>query len=192
VKVLKGSFKGVDLTSPDDMAVRPTVDHFKKHIIKIAEERKPKVIWDLFAGSGGVGIELLSLGAGEAVFVEQLNKALACLKLNLSQCQLKDPKIFDPLKVEVVATQVETFLKKPRQFGVNVTPDLVFVDPPYGQGLMKKVAPLLLSCELCSPETLFVAEHVVDDPVENIDGARGKIVSQNIYGPKVLTCFKKN
>jgi 16S rRNA (guanine966-N2)-methyltransferase len=190
VKVLKGIYKGIEIATPDHEAVRPTVDHFKKHILRIAEQAKPRVVWDLFAGSGGVGIELLSLGAEHVVFVEQMKQALACLRLNLGECQIKAPRSFLAQKTQVVQSTVEAFLKDPPALGVDALPDLVFLDPPYGQGYMKKFAPLLLGNPLCGPRTLFVAEHVVDDPLPALQNL-GRIVFQEIYGPKVLTAFRK-
>jgi 16S rRNA (guanine966-N2)-methyltransferase len=190
VKVLKGYYKGIELATPDHEAVRPTVDHFKKHIIRFFEETKPLVIWDLFAGSGGVGIEFLSLGARHVVFVEQLKQALACLRLNLGECQLKDPPRFSAQKAQVIQAPVERFLKEPSAFDSVPSPDLVFLDPPYGQGYIKKFTPLLLSNPLCSEKTLFMAEHVVDDPLPNL-GDGGALIKQEIYGPKILSLFRK-
>jgi len=128
---------------------------------------QPQVVWDLFAGSGGVGLEFLSRGSHSVIFVERLNKALSCLRLNLGECGLKDPGNLAAQKTSVIAASVEDFLDAPEKFGVTQQPDLVFLDPPYGQSWMKKTVPLLVACRLVGPKTFFLAEHVTDDPFEN-------------------------
>ena len=176
----------MEIISPDVQAVRPTVDHFKKHILRIYEESPRGIVWDLFSGAGGVGLELVSAGARAAVFVEQMNKPISCLKLNLSQMQLKDPQTFSGHDIKVIQGTVELFLKNPKNFGVTEVPHFVFLDPPYGQNWMAKVIPLLLRCPVCGPQTLFVAEHVADDTLPSTL----KIHKQEVYGPKIISCFR--
>lgn len=190
MKILKGAYKGVEITAPETGEVRPTVDHFKKHIIRIFEDHKPKIIWDLFAGSGGVGLEFLSLGASQAVFVEQLKKATACLNLNLAECRFKNPELYSTQNIQVVLASAESFLKNPDHYQIHRTPNLVFLDPPYGQNIMHKVTPLLLSCPLIDKNTIIVAEHVQDDPLPNLK-PDGELVSEEIYGPKTISIFRK-
>jgi 16S rRNA (guanine966-N2)-methyltransferase len=190
MKILKGFYKGVEIAVPIDGPVRPTVDHLKKNIFTLAKKHcpSPQIVWDLFAGSGGVGLEFLSRGARCVVFVERLNKALSCLRLNLGECGIRNSESFASQKTSVVAAPVEDFLITPEKFGGTQQPDLVFLDPPYGQGWMKKIVPQLAACRLVGPKTFFIAEHVTDDPFENTSGAI--IIQREIYGPKVLTCFQ--
>jgi 16S rRNA (guanine966-N2)-methyltransferase len=187
MKILRGCYKGVEVVSPDESGVRPTVDHFKKHILRFFAETSSKVVWDLFCGSGGVGLELLSNGARAAVFVDQLKKAVSCVNLNSSQCGLKDPQTFASQEVKIVTSSVENFLKAPANFGVDTRPDFIFMDPPYGQNWMNKIPNLLKVCPLVDDDTLILAEHVAEDPLP--EGETLFRVKQEIYGPKILTAF---
>ena len=113
MKILKGDFKGVDLAVPEGGIVRPTVDHLKKNILEmVISEIKPEIVWDLYAGSGGVGLEFLSIGASTLIFVEHWKRAVDCLKLNIAECGLKNPSSFSKKKYDIFLEPVEGFLKK--------------------------------------------------------------------------------
>ncbi len=191
MKILKGSYKGVELAVPQDGSVRPTVDHLKKHIFRGDESYAGKSVWDLFAGSGGVGLEYLSRGAGELVLVEQQKAAVSCIQLNLAECRLEAPAALAQQQVQVVRANVDQFLRDPAGYGVTRTPELVFLDPPYGQGLAARTTVQLLDCPLITPATLIVMEHVTDDPLGEL-GERGRIEREETYGPKRLSWFRKS
>lgn len=140
MKILDGIYKGVELTAPDDGSARPTVDHLKKHIRRLTADIKKEIVWDLFAGTGGVGLEFLSGGSQEVVFVEELKRVLACLKLNIAECNLKNPSKFSQQNPVVVQSLVESFLKTPT---TTKSPNLIFLDPPYGKNWMEKITPIL-------------------------------------------------
>lgn len=75
----------------DGMETRPTTDRIKETLFNmIAPSVFGSVFLDLFAGSGGIGIEALSRGAKEAVFVEKNPKAMACVKENLNYTKLSE------------------------------------------------------------------------------------------------------
>lgn len=188
MKVLKGFYKGVELAVPEGGLVRPTVDHFKKHISRIARGKNPKIVWDLFAGSGGVGIELLSEGAVEAVFVEQLSRAMDCLKLNIAECRLKNPSTFSQQKHECILSPVEGFLQSPRLEVVKGEPDLIFLDPPYTPEALEKVLAPLLICPLVTTNALILVEHI-SGHLPSYSNAT--LEFQEIYGPKVLTGLRR-
>ncbi|MFN7131915.1 MAG: RsmD family RNA methyltransferase [Myxococcales bacterium] len=184
MKILKGRFKGVPLAVPQDGSVRPTVDHLKKHVFGNADTQPHAVVWDLFAGSGGVGLEFLSRGAREVVFVEQQKAAIACIQLNLAECRLKDPAAFAAQSARVVKAAVEPFLREPAAFGETAAPELVFLDPPYGQGLTAKTLAQLAACALVRPGTRVVVEHVVEDPLG--DTTPFTVERHETWGPKQL------
>jgi 16S rRNA (guanine966-N2)-methyltransferase len=87
----------------------------------LAERVQGARVLDLFAGTGALGIEALSRGAGSAVLVEQAAPAVAVIRANLEALDLDE-------KVKVRRTRVETYLRTQRDGPF----DLVLVDPPYG------------------------------------------------------------
>ena len=81
MRVIAGTAKRLQLKTLDGMETRPTTDRIKETLFNmIAPSVFGSVFLDLFAGSGGIGIEALSRGAKEAVFVEKNPKAMSCVR----------------------------------------------------------------------------------------------------------------
>lgn len=122
-RVIAGSAKGVRLRAPGP-GTRPLSDRVKQTLFAILEpELGGALVLDLFAGSGGAGIEALSRGAAGAVFVEKDAGAVAVIAANLEAARLAGPA------ATVVRSDALAWLGR----GDPVRPafDLVFVDPPY-------------------------------------------------------------
>ena len=86
MRVIAGSARRTQLKTLEGMDTRPTTDRIKETLFNmIAPYLYDSVFLDLFAGSGGIGIEALSRGAMEAVFVEKNPKAMECVKENLKK-----------------------------------------------------------------------------------------------------------
>ena len=104
---------------------------------------------DLFSGSGAIGIEALSRGAGLAVMIENNPKALECIRENLSRTKLED-------RAMVMGCDVITGLK--RLEGKNYKFDIVFMDPPYNHEYERLVLDYLNHSPMVTEETLIVIE----------------------------------
>ena len=90
MRVIAGSARSLRLKTLDGMDTRPTTDRIKETLFNmIGPSMFDCVFLDLFAGSGGIGIEALSRGAREAVFVENNPKAMMCVKDNLKFTKLE-------------------------------------------------------------------------------------------------------
>lgn len=119
MRVIAGTRGGRKLVAPDTSSTRPVADRVKESLFSsIAAEIPHAVVADLFAGAGSFGIEALSRGAAEAVFVENGRKALAALRANLDSLDLDG---------EVIALDVAKW-DPDRDF------DIVFCDPPWSTG----------------------------------------------------------
>jgi 16S rRNA (guanine966-N2)-methyltransferase len=117
MRVVAGEFRGRRLTAPRGTRTRPTADRVREALFSILGDVSGARVLDLYAGSGALGIEALSRGAGEAVFVERDPRALAALRRNLDAVAVG---------AEVVEGDALAFLRRDRG-----PYDLVFVDPPY-------------------------------------------------------------
>ena len=123
MRVISGTAKGRRLKAPPGLNTRPITDMIKEALFnvwgsKVADAR----ILDLFAGSGSVGIEALSRGAREAVFVDNANAAVRVIRENLDHCQLRSG--FKVLRGDVFQT-LQRISRQGLQF------DLIYADPPF-------------------------------------------------------------
>ena len=151
MRVVAGSAGGIQLLAPKT-DLRPTMDRVKAAIFSSLAEKAPGArVLDLFAGTGGLGIEALSRGSASAVFVESDARAVDAIRKNFTRTRLQG---------EVRQMDVFAFLDraaKPGEF------DIVFADPPYAKapGQRDFGAELLRSATLAAalaPGGIFVLE----------------------------------
>lgn len=119
-RVIAGTAGGRPLAVPDGRRTRPTGDRVKEALFSSLGDLTDAVVLDLFAGTGGLGIESLSRGAARAVFVEQDRRAVAIVRANLDAADVTE-------RARVVNTSAERFATDPSGGPF----DIVFVDPPY-------------------------------------------------------------
>ena len=149
MRIIAGALKGRVL-APVKGRTRPTAAKVREAIFDILGSAVLEVmVLDLFAGTGALGMEALSRGAAQAVFVEEQPAALKVLRRNLETLGLQDLSLVLPLPVA-------TALKKLAAQGARFS--LVFLDPPYGDGAAPTLAALAAS-GLLSPQARVVAEH---------------------------------
>jgi 16S rRNA (guanine966-N2)-methyltransferase len=127
LKVIAGEYGSRILKSVRGMGTRPLLGQVKAAIFNIlVEEIEGAVVWDLFAGSGATGIEALSRGADEVVFVEKNNRALETLRSNLRMLGEDAEKRSRVVRGDAWEPPVgeDEAHDHPR-------PDIIFLDPPY-------------------------------------------------------------
>ena len=130
MRVIAGKARRLLLKTIDGQDTRPTTDRIKETLFNIVNQDMPDCTFlDLFAGSGGIGIEALSRGAKSAVFIEQNPKAAECIRENLKTTKLEEAAL-------VMNCDVLTGLR--RLEGKEYTFDYVFMDPPYRQDVYKR------------------------------------------------------
>ncbi|MDU4959965.1 MAG: 16S rRNA (guanine(966)-N(2))-methyltransferase RsmD [Sporomusaceae bacterium] len=148
MRIITGSAKGAKLKTPRGMAVRPTADRVKESLFNILGSRvEAASVLDLFAGTGNLGLEALSRGAGHATFVEQSMASIALIRDNAALTKLQD-------RITIVKANVLTALERLEgQF------DLVFCDPPYNRGLVNQVLTKIDTASILADNALVVLEH---------------------------------
>ena len=123
MRVIAGTHRGRRLASPPGHVLRPTSDRVREALFSILGNRLPQSRFlDLYAGTGAVGIEAASRGAGHVTCVESTEQARACLRQNIARCGMHN-------QVTVCAQTVDRFFGQPKYWGGPY--DIVFVDPPY-------------------------------------------------------------
>ena len=132
MKVVAGLARGSKLATLEGLETRPTLTRVKEAMFSsIHFFVEGASVLDLFAGSGQMGIEAMSRGASFCVFVDENADAIEVIKTNLMNLKL-------PTATKVLDMSAEQFLLVNKN-----TYDVVFLDPPYEQGLVEKVLPLL-------------------------------------------------
>ena len=115
----------------------------------ISNELYNATFLDLFAGSGGIGIEALSRGAKEAYFCDIDREAIRCIRENLEHTKLID-------KATILKGSFEANLEKIKTHGKKF--DIVFIDPPYQKGFEDKCLDILINSTLIDEHTLVIIE----------------------------------
>ncbi len=181
MRVIGGEFRGRKLLAPARGHIRPTSDRVREAIFDVlGPEWNYQKVLDLFAGTGALGIEAISRGAQEAVFVEQGRRALKILRGNLEALGLTSRARILPMAVKkgikVLADRDEAF-------------DLVFMDPPYGKGLVGATLQQIEKGGILSPFGVVVAEH---SPTEIIPLPMGlEQYLEKRYGDTIISLFRR-
>ena len=164
VRVIAGSFRSRSLKAPPGLATRPTSDRLRETLFNVLAPRiQGAAFLDLYAGSGAVGIEALSRGAGPVVFVERAQPALKILRANLQRLGLHH-------NFQVHPGTVAAFLRASRA----QTFDIAFLDPPYDAAEEYERAAGLLggaALGLLAPDAQVIAEHRRNDQLPESYGA---------------------
>jgi 16S rRNA (guanine966-N2)-methyltransferase len=133
---------------------------------------KGAAVLDGFAGTGALGLEALSRGAAQAVFIERDRAALGALRANIAACKAED-------RARVVPGDM---LRPP----AGVPCELVFLDPPYAQDLVPQAVAALGRAGWLSPGSLVVAETGRDEVLE----LPGEKLAERAHGAAVVTVWR--
>jgi len=151
MRIITGSAKGFKLKVPKGLDVRPTSDRVKESVFNILSDQVyDAVVLDLFAGTGNLGLEALSRGAKQAVFVDSSYTSMSFIKENAARTKLSESAQF--IKSDVLAA-IEKFASGGRVF------DIIFCDPPYNHGFVEKVLRSIDKSQLLAPGGMIVIEH---------------------------------
>ncbi|MBI2848387.1 MAG: 16S rRNA (guanine(966)-N(2))-methyltransferase RsmD [Chloroflexi bacterium] len=179
MRVIAGEAKGHRLKAPD-RPTRPATDLVRGAIFSILENMTVKwtMMLDLFSGSGAMGIEALSRGAGHVDFVEREPRCCAIIRENLENTRLAERAHIYCVSV----TKALSFLEK--QY------DIILVDPPYSDESIGNFLKELANSRLVSLKTVMVVTH---SPRLSLDSAYGtlKMVKEHRHGDSCIAVYRK-
>jgi 16S rRNA (guanine966-N2)-methyltransferase len=122
IKINGGKFRGIKLSSPSGNKTRPTSDMLREAVFNIAQHKiQDSLFLDLFAGTGAMGLEALSRGGMQSIFIEKDKAAINCIKENIEKLSLKEQTTLLPV-------DILSGLKKIKEMKFNI----IYMDPPYG------------------------------------------------------------
>ena len=179
MRVIAGKAKGIQLNTPEGMLTRPTTDRVKEALFSIIQFELPGArVLDLFGGTGQLGIEALSRGASNAVFVDSRREACQLIRSNLKKTHLED-------QATVVQSDYMEYLNRCReQF------DLILLDPPYAEVFLENAIKRITEIDILQSGGIIVAERPLSKelPWEFEGFSRSRDYK---YGKIILTLYRK-
>lgn len=180
MRIISGKYKGKKLDGYEIEGTRPTQDRIKESLFAMIQENlREAVVLDLFAGSGNLGIEALSNGAGFAYFVDSNPKCIEVLNKNLKNIEKNIVKVYnkDYLKA------LKDFYEKNIQF------DIIFLDPPYRLECLDNIIQKIIEWNLLNIEGIIVCEYELDNFQEKYNSL--ELIKEKKYGYKNIRVYRK-
>lgn len=151
MRVISGERKGKKLLAPKGLKTRPTADRVKEAIFNILGQNLQNLcVLDLFSGTGAMAIEALSRGASFAVIIDHSNAAMFQVRRNIAACGFEGV-------TRTIRWNIVENLHCLRRVSCNF--DLVFLDPPYGKGMVEPALSHLIDEDILSDHARIVVEH---------------------------------
>jgi 16S rRNA (guanine966-N2)-methyltransferase len=184
VRIIAGKYRGHRLTSAKGRCLRPTAGRVREAIFSIlGNDLTGLWVLDLFAGAGAMGLEALSRGATFVVLVDKHPTALQLIARNVAVCG-------NPQNVKVLGLDLsrgnrglQGLTRRSWRF------DIVFLDPPYRNGLSDTCLTLLGGGELLNPRATVVSEHAVDENLAPVYGCL-RLSKTRRYGSTAVSLFR--
>ena len=175
MRIIGGKYKGRRLFATINQQVRPTSDRVKESVFNILNEECLEAdVLDVFCGSGALGLEALSRGANQVVFID---KDIENIKKNIEWIEEKDD-------IQVIKGSAIPFLKK-----TSLQFDLIFLDPPWKESsLFDHALKAIFDFDILKSKGIIICEH--KKKIINFESY--SILRQVTYGQKMITLIKGN
>lgn len=180
MRIVGGKFGGRKLVAPTGSATRPTTDRTRESLFNILGNHtgfEGLRVLDLFAGTGALGLEALSRGAGFCMFIDNAPGARTAIAENTEQ-----------LGIQAVSKVSARNATRPGSLKDTEAFDLAFADPPYGKGLGEKCAASLLKGKWLTSNALFVLEEQGNAFPVSLAGFRE--IDKRSYGNTMIGIFE--
>jgi 16S rRNA (guanine966-N2)-methyltransferase len=184
MRIIAGKHRHRGLLAPDGRAVRPTSDRARESVFDILAHGRfseqdaclDAMVLDAFAGTGAFGLEALSRGAAEAVFIENDRAALAALRRNIAD-------LGESARTRIVSGDATRPQRAP------VACAVAFLDPPYASGLAAAALTALAAAGWLTPTALATVEIGAREPFAAPDGFA--LLDQRAYGAARLLFLRR-
>lgn len=151
MRIITGKARGLKLTTPKNMDVRPTSDRVKESFFNIIGTKIVGTrVLDLFAGTGNLGLEAWSRGAEKVVFIDESQTSLQLVRSNIAKAKAeKETTVLKGNAVKLIAD----LSAKGEKF------DFIFCDPPYNKGLPALIIEQVAKYDIVLPGGYLIVEH---------------------------------
>ncbi len=179
MRIITGEYRGRKLETPIGNHVRPTSDKVKESIFNLLmNDIWDAVCVDLFAGTGGLGLEALSRGARKCYFCDNSRDSIGLIKKNIAKCNAQSKSVVLPGDFTRALS------------GLTEQADIFILDPPYKDGPYEKCLGLIDTLDLLTDEGIIIAEHGFRDELPEITGNL-KRIKEKRYGTIKLSIYRK-
>jgi 16S rRNA (guanine(966)-N(2))-methyltransferase RsmD len=184
LRIISGRARGKKLVEFAGAQVRPTADRVREALFSILISRLGTLhgckILDLFAGTGALALEALSRGAQSALLIEAHPESIKIIQTNIEGCRMSD--CAQVLRGELPAALALTVKSGPF--------DLIFLDPPYEQGLAHETLTRIAALELLSANGIIVVETEKGEVLPEQIGSLSQ-TDQRHYGISAITIYER-
>ena len=184
MRIISGKYARRKIIAPKGSETRPTTDRFKETLFNIIENSlkinlKNKNVLDLFAGSGSLGLEAISRGAKNCIFIDKSIKAVEAIEENISFLELNP--CCDCYKIDV--NKIRKFTNDP-----NKKIDIIFSDPPYSKTDINEIAINNLIKKNWMKDSVYIfLETSSRVPISRISGF--EVLEKRKIGDSLLTIY---
>lgn len=179
MRIISGKYKGRKVEGYNIDGTRPTMDRVKESVMGIIQNKlKDSICLDLFAGSGSVGIELISNGASTCYFVDNNKKVIETLKKNLETLKVSEEYY---LYLNDYSSALKRFLENKIKF------DIIFLDPPYKNNYINSCLTLIEKYDLLNNGGIVICEYESE-----VINSELSLIKEKSYGSKKIKIFQKD
>lgn len=182
MRISGGTARGKLLAPLSGVEIRPTPDKVRQALFNILRSRFGSLqelrVLDLYSGSGALAIEALSRGAKAAVLVDQGKQAATLIPKNLQDCRVSDRAQFLQRDALTALTQLACPF------------DIIFLDPPYGQGLQQQALERISQLKLLAADGLICAESARTEALPDCAGLLQRETTR-LYGSTALHFYSQ-
>jgi 16S rRNA (guanine(966)-N(2))-methyltransferase RsmD len=182
MRIISGDARGRRLFTPKDDKIRPTSDRVKESVFNILMSLpRPMAgakVLDVFAGTGNLGLEALSRGAAQAVFIDNNRESAALIEKNIDHLGYRE-------RSTVIVREALIALQ---QLGSKSQFDIVFLDPPYRQGHVERLLKHISQSSLLAESAVVIAELAKNEDLGHSFGTLELLERRN-YGDTSIALF---
>jgi 16S rRNA (guanine966-N2)-methyltransferase len=173
MRIISGKYKGKKLLGFNLDGTRPTMDRVKESLFASIQNYIPNSIClDLFAGSGALGIEAISMGAQKIVLIDNNQEAINTIKTNTQNISEN---------IEIKKIDYKKYLKETKEKF-----DIIFLDPPYDNKLLNKSLKYISEYNILKENGIIICEYEKENPITSL-----KLIKEKKYGTTNIKIFKK-
>jgi 16S rRNA (guanine966-N2)-methyltransferase len=173
MRIISGKAKGTKLYTLQGDNTRPTLDRVKESIFNIIQNQIPEAtILDLFAGSGAIGLEMVSRGAKKAILCDKSKEAIGIIKKNIEKTHMEE-------KVELYNIDFKECIEKVSKEKF----DIIYIDPPYETNFIEKSLEKIIEKNIIQENGIIILETDDEKRIKKeIEKINVAIIDERKYG----------